>query len=271
MAPDREAGPRGRNQRQAGAREAREGHQSEPSVATPDAIQPISLVASRVSGRSFFSRRGRLTRGRGASMRGSVRRRPWKVSNRQFAGRRPSFRRRRRLTDMMRSMRPSPILGVTAGLLALPAFAACSTQEIRRHPVVIPDRMPSADHGELMIRLRPSEVSFEEQQASAAAPPTSFYAFLDGRQLVWSSTVTDRRARSSSSRGARPAHRLPPAGSHHFEIRAAGGGPTVFAGDGEIAAGSRTQLYLFGPAGARPGAFRVVSRGRGGRQRRMSF
>ena len=46
-----------------------------------------------------------------------------------------------------------------------------------------------------------------------------------------------------------------PAGTHHFEFRAAGGGQTVFAGDGAIPAGLTTQLYLFGPAGGVQGRF----------------
>ena len=68
-------------------------------------------------------------------------------------------------------------------------LAACSTQEISADPVLIPDIAPSADHGELMISFAPSEVSFEEQQANAATHTTCFHAFLDGKQLAWSSDV----------------------------------------------------------------------------------
>ena len=49
-----------------------------------------------------------------------------------------------------------------------------------------------------------------------------------------------------------------PAGRHHFEIkevRLEARGPTFFAGDGEIAAGAITVLYLFGRGDAVEGRF----------------
>jgi hypothetical protein len=153
---------------------------------------------------------------------------------------------------MTNSLRWCPALFVGAAWLGL---AACSTQEISADPVLIPDLAPSADHGELTISFAPSEVSFEEQQANAATPPTGFYTFLDGRQLVWSSDVDGSLQPFVVGEAGTALIGYLPAGSHHFEIRAAGGGPTGFVGDGEIAAGSRTEVYLFRLAGAVQGRF----------------
>jgi hypothetical protein len=143
-------------------------------------------------------------------------------------------------------------LGISAAL----APAACSTQEIGADPVRIPDTTPSADHGMLQIGFAPSEATFEEQQANAAThAAASFHVFFDGQQLAWSSAF-DRSLQPFvvSAAGIASIGYLP-AGSHHFEIRAPGGGSIVYGGDGQIAAGSTTELFLFGPAGAIAGRF----------------
>ena len=168
--------------------------------------------------------------------------------------------------EMTNSLRWCPALFVGAAWLGL---AACSTQEISADPVLIPGFAPSADHGELMISFAPSEVSFEEQQANAAAHDDCSTRSSTASRSRGRLTSTDRCSHSWSTRGRYPASATSRQGSHHFEIRAAGGGPTVFAGDGEIAAGSTTQLYLFGPAGAVQGRFvsypTVVAAGHGAR------
>ena len=73
--------------------------------------------------------------------------------------------------------------------------------------------------------------------------------------------------------GGTPESATFPAGRHHFESERAVGGSTAFAGDGEIAAGTTTELYLFGPAGAVQGRFvsypSVVAAGDGARQPRQ--
>src|SRR6187551_1175752 len=157
---------------------------------------------------------------------------------------------------MMRSMRPSPSLGVIGWLLALPAFsAACSTQEIGPAPPTFTSVRPEADRGGLVIEWAPPYDTYEQEQASASSGGNQalYYAFMDGRQLAYQ---TDSLAFP---------HTFPevtmavlgfvPAGMHHFEIAAAGGGPTVFSGDGEIPPGSTTRLYLFGSRGALQGRF----------------
>src|SRR4051794_34183101 len=123
--------------------------------------------------------------------------------------------------------------------------AACSTQEISADPVVVPDDMPSADHGVLQIAVAPTESSFEEQQATAATNTNLFQVYFDGQQLAWSSNGAPRPVLVGE--GGTTAIGYLPAGRHHFDVRAGYRGPTVFAGDGEIAAGSMTELYLFGP------------------------
>jgi hypothetical protein len=155
---------------------------------------------------------------------------------------------------MMNSSRRHPVFIPCIGA-AMVGLSACSTQEISPEPLLIPDTTPSADHGELTISFAPREVSFEEQQANAAAHTTTFHAFFDGKQLAWSSSVDGSLQALIVGEGGTSRIGYLPAGSHHFEIRAADRGPTAFAGDGEIAAGSRTELYLFGPAGGVQGRF----------------
>jgi hypothetical protein len=144
-------------------------------------------------------------------------------------------------------------LGMSAALLP----AACSTQEIGADPVLIPDTTPSADHGMLQIGFAPLEASFEEQQAKAAEmhAAASFHVFVDGQQLAWSSDFDGSLQPFVVSEAGTASIGYLPAGSHHIEIRAPGGGSTVYGGDGEIAAGSTTELFLFGPAGAIAGRF----------------
>jgi hypothetical protein len=132
---------------------------------------------------------------------------------------------------------------------------ACSTQEISADPVVIPDDMPSVDHGVLRIAVAPSESSFEEQQATAATNTNRFEVFLDGKQLAWWSEADGAPQPLVVYEGGTTGVGYLPAGSHQFGIRRAYGGPTVFVGDGEIAAGAMTDLYLFGPDGALDGRF----------------
>ena len=66
---------------------------------------------------------------------------------------------------------PTLFLGMTAAMLVGPA---CSMQELSADPVIIPDTMPSADHGALQIGFAPHEATFEEQQANAATHTTPF-------------------------------------------------------------------------------------------------
>ena len=143
-----------------------------------------------------------------------------------------------------------PFLALSAAMLAP---AACSTQEISADPVVVPDDMPSADHGVLQIAVAPSESSFEEQQARAATNTSLFQVYFDGQQLAWSSNGAPRPVLVGE--GGTTGIGYLPAGRHHFDVRAGYRGPTAFAGDGEIAAGAMTELYLFGPAGALDGRF----------------
>jgi hypothetical protein len=152
---------------------------------------------------------------------------------------------------MTNSLRQYPALLLATAFCALPA---CSTREISADPVVFPDNFPSADRGLLQIGFAPPEVTFEEQQANVATHTNLFHVFLDGEQLAWWSTVGPPEALEVVQGGSVRIGYLP-AGTHHFEFRAAGGGQTVFAGDGAIPAGLMTQLYLFGPAGAVQGRF----------------
>jgi hypothetical protein len=147
---------------------------------------------------------------------------------------------------------PVLFLGMSA---AMWVPAACSTQQISADPVLIPETTPSADHGALQIGVAPREATFEEQQADATNANAFFHVFLDGQQLVWSYEFEGSLQPFVVGEGGTAGIGYLPAGSHHFEIRAPGRGSILFAGDGEIAAGSMTELYLFGPAGAVEGRF----------------
>jgi len=139
---------------------------------------------------------------------------------------------------------------VAAGL----ALSACYTQEISAEPVLLVDGVPRADYGTLQVSFAPRDATFQEQQANAAVRTASFYPFVDGRQLAWAG-VDGAPQPFEVLEGATVGIGSLPAGPHHFEIRTAGKGPTVFAGEGEIAAASTTRFYLFGPAGAVEGRF----------------
>jgi hypothetical protein len=85
---------------------------------------------------------------------------------------------------------------------------------------------------------------------------THYRVFMDGSQMAWPNT--DGHGTSQPvvlGEGGSVSAGYVPAGRHHFAIAEAGGGATIFAGDGDIPAGSLTRLYLFGPSGALQGRF----------------
>jgi hypothetical protein len=155
------------------------------------------------------------------------------------------------MTDSHRRY-PALVLAISAAMLVL---AACSTEEVRP-PVIIPGYGPSADRGALLIAFAPPELTYAEWQQvilSASTGSASGYLFCDGAEVdlehkgyVYPLPVGE---------GYTSGMGFLPAGSHHFEIKTDLGRTTVFAGDGEIPAGSLAQLYLFGPAGAVQGRF----------------
>jgi hypothetical protein len=148
---------------------------------------------------------------------------------------------------------PVLFLGMSAAMLVP---AACSTQQISADPVVIPETTPSEDNGALQIGFAPHEATFDEQQANAATQATPFFhVFFDGQQLVWSSDFDGSLQPFVVGEAGSANIAYLPAGSHHFEVRAPDGGSIVFGGDGAIAAGAMTELFLFGPAGAIEGRF----------------
>lgn len=135
------------------------------------------------------------------------------------------------------------------------SLSACSTQEISAEPVIIPETTPSADNGALEVAFAPNQIAFADQQANNSPDTTIYYVFLDGRQLAWRSVADGSLQPFIVYEGVTAGINYPAAGTHHFEVRVAGGGRTIFAGDGEILAGSTTRLYLFGLAGTIEGRF----------------
>lgn len=151
---------------------------------------------------------------------------------------------------MVGGLQQNAALFVAAGL----ALSACYTQEISAEPVLLVDVVPRAGYGMLGVSFAPRETTFQEQQANAATRTASFCPFVDGRQLAFPEDDGSPQPLLILE-GATVGIGALPAGPHHFEIRPAGKGPTLFAGDGEIAAASMTLFYLFGPAGAIEGRF----------------
>jgi len=152
----------------------------------------------------------------------------------------------------MNAMSRFPVLPAGIAVLAL---QACGTEEITR-PFTAVGTAPDADRGELMIWFTPPDQTFEDQQARAASSfdTTQYHVFMDGAQLIWDNSDYGRDPVVAIEGAGTGAGHLP-AGLHHFEIAAAGGGRTIFTGDGEIAAASINRLYLFGDRGAVHGRF----------------
>jgi len=153
---------------------------------------------------------------------------------------------------MVGSLHQNPALFVGAACLTL---VACGTREISAAPIIIPETTPSADNGALEVAFVPHQIAFPDQQANTSPDTTIYHLFLDGRQLAWSSVADGSLQPFVVYEGVAAGIDYLPAGPHHFDVRVAGGGRTIFAGDGEIAAGSSTRLYLFAAAGVIQGRF----------------
>jgi hypothetical protein len=147
---------------------------------------------------------------------------------------------------------PRRLLFLGTSVVVLLALPACSTREIGANPATVVDWMPGPDRSGLLITLTPREETFEEAQAGGT-DATFFYVFVDGSQLATRDSDSIRPL--VAYEGATVGMGQIAAGSHHFEIKAAGGGPTLFAGDAELPPASETNLFLFGPAGAVQGRF----------------
>jgi hypothetical protein len=154
---------------------------------------------------------------------------------------------------MMSSMRRCSILGIGAALLALPA---CGTEEFAPRPLAIAAGTPSTDNGYFMVFFTPPDATFEQWQARIAshANLTPYHVFMDGKQLAYQ--AADGAQPFVVSEGISGVGYYA-AGAHHFEVAAAGGGPTIFVGDGAFSPGSTARLYIFGERAPLQG--RVVS------------
>ena len=131
---------------------------------------------------------------------------------------------------------------------ALFALSGCETREIAPHPATYVDTEPGADRGGLVIVFAPAETTYEENQAQGSTNPnlTLYHLFVDGNQLAFANV--DGYGTSypiTFLEGNEAGGGYIGAGRHRFEIAEAGGGATIFAGDGDIPAGSVTRLYLF--------------------------
>ena len=140
-----------------------------------------------------------------------------------------------------------------AGLLALPA---CGTEEIAPRPLAVAAGTPSADSGYFMVFFTPPDATFEQWQARIASRSnlTPYHVFMDGKQLAYQ--TADGAQPFVVSEGFSGVGYYA-AGPHHFEVAAAGGGPTIFAGDGAFSPGATARLYIFGDRAPLQG--RVVS------------
>jgi hypothetical protein len=141
-------------------------------------------------------------------------------------------------------MRKTALLCIWAALLVL----SCSTKEIGERPLFISDRFPNSDHGGLQITFAPRADVYNEGVVGEV--------FMDGVQLA--DDQSGFLQPLLTLEGGREDMGYLPAGRHHFEIeevRLEARGPTFFSGDGEIAAGAITELYLFGRGDAVEGRF----------------
>lgn len=133
---------------------------------------------------------------------------------------------------MTSSARRSSVFCIGVGVLAL---SACATEEVG------PGAGPPPAEGTLLIAFAPAEATFEERQARLAVEPigTRYQVLMDGVRLGFAAPLT-------VTQGGESVISPVPAGTHHFEIVEPDGGPTIFAGDGEIKASGMNRLYLFG-------------------------
>lgn len=137
-------------------------------------------------------------------------------------------------------------------------FSGCGTEDINPDHVVKALTEPSPDTGGLVIMFPPSEDTYQQQQASAATNlnPTPYHVFLDDQLLA----IDDGRGGLDAivlSRGAASGIGYVPVGAHHVRIQPADG-PAIFEGDGTVAAGDTTELFLHGPLTGLQGRFVVV-------------
>jgi hypothetical protein len=134
-------------------------------------------------------------------------------------------------------------LFVGAALVALPG---CGTQEISADPdrFTYVTAQTSPDQGTLTLAIAPTTPTYEQQQAGSGNP-IPYHLAVDGKQLVSSGYNEERWPVTLFEGGEFGAAFLAP-GDHHFTIRSASDGQTIFDGDHDIAPERSTFLYLFG-------------------------
>ncbi|HEY7376665.1 MAG TPA: hypothetical protein VIF57_31185 [Polyangia bacterium] len=145
-----------------------------------------------------------------------------------------------------------------ASATALLALPACGTQEVGFAPdeVMFISPRTEADQGALMIWFEPTADTFAQEQAGTANL-TPYRVSIDGKLLLYgdSASAQPQPEPVSILEGGGFAAGYFASGAHHIALTRAGGGPTIFAGDGEIPWNSFTTLYLYGHRDALQGVW----------------
>ena len=144
---------------------------------------------------------------------------------------------------------------------------SCSTQEISADPLVIPDGMPSADHGALQSRLRPGKSASRSSRRTRRrrTRPVPRFPRWQAARVVRRRTRT-AGACSWSSRGGRR-RRLPSGRYVSFRDQDGGRRTDRLRRRRRDPPGTDDAAVFVRPGRRRPGAFRLLSRppGRGHR------
>lgn len=140
---------------------------------------------------------------------------------------------------MTRPLHKIPALLVAAAGLTL---VACSTQEIGAQTAFVIDGSDPR-RGAMLIWLAPSADTIEQQRARDAA---IYDLFIDGNHVYTADNPPEPVALADG--GFVNIGFIE--GEHDLKLVGVLGGPTLFEGHYEIAAGSLTYLYLFGPSDA---------------------
>jgi hypothetical protein len=154
---------------------------------------------------------------------------------------------------MESQMRRTGVLFASAALLALPA---CGTQEIGPGPgqTIHAASQPSPEIGALMFALAGTADTLEQEEAQ---PSSILYnTFVDGKLLILDHAPAPTPVTIAQPSAAGAGYL--PAGPHHVALAAPGASAAIFEGDGEIAQGMCTEIFLFSRLGVLQGRWLSV-------------
>jgi hypothetical protein len=139
--------------------------------------------------------------------------------------------------------------------LTLLGVSACGTKDIDPQQSVVATSQAGPDVGMLTVVFPPTDDTYAAEQARVAANPSSasYDIWMDGQVMMADDGDVHLSPFMVSSGGA-SSRGYYQAGPHHFTIAVPGHAP-IFDGEGEIAAGGITNLFLFGTLDSLAGQF----------------